>query len=250
MLKNQGKKVFLVATDDEQKKTAIENLIKSQFSDSIVFTASDHNECQQKLQNAPPHLLITDYKLPKGNSGQLIDSLLKEEESKHIGIMVIGPIPENENYMDHLVTGRIRFLESITDEEEFVQGLKRTYGWSAKSEDTGFTLRFLNPGDVLMRKGDSAKHVYIVKKGTLKAVQKNSSPDEVVLGEIGVGEFVGEMAYFSGEPRIADVVAVTSCELIEVPVNTFERILYARPGWTKALLESLTKRLRRTMAES
>ena len=39
--------------------------------------------------------------------------------------------------------------------------------------------------------------------------------------------------------------AVLDSELIEIPVTSFERILYTRPAWIKKLLETLSKRLKR-----
>ncbi|MCB0415661.1 MAG: Crp/Fnr family transcriptional regulator, partial [Bdellovibrionales bacterium] len=54
-----------------------------------------------------------------------------------------------------------------------------------------------------------------------------------------------EMAYINGEPRSADVVALSDCELIEFGVDRLDSLLFKKPSWSKALMKTLSKRLKR-----
>jgi CRP-like cAMP-binding protein len=101
---------------------------------------------------------------------------------------------------------------------------------------------------MLLRDGDSADSVFLVKSGRLKAF-KNEGPNEVVLGYINAGEFVGEMAYIHGEARSANVVSLTECELIEIPNDCLDSVLFSKPAWAKALVKTLSSRLKQANAD-
>ena len=57
-------------------------------------------------------------------------------------------------------------------------------------------------------------------------------------------EFAGEMAYINNEPRSAFIEATSDAQLIEVPIELVDKILYKRPAWSKALMQTLSKRLK------
>jgi CRP-like cAMP-binding protein len=67
---------------------------------------------------------------------------------------------------------------------------------------------------------------------------------KVILGNVESGEFVGEMAYINNEPRSATIEATSNAQLIEVPIELVDKILYKRPAWSKALMQTLSKRLK------
>ena len=46
------------------------------------------------------------------------------------------------------------------------------------------------------------------------------------------------------EPRFATVTAAKDCELIEIPFGTLDIVLFTKPAWAKALVMTLSKRLR------
>jgi CRP/FNR family cyclic AMP-dependent transcriptional regulator len=244
MLKNGSKKIFLLATEDEGRKNQVERLLNTRFDDSLIFYAADRTECMQKLKNVTPHVFITDFRLPKAPPGQMIDFVVTDDEYKMLPIIIMSPLPQKEGYLDEIVTGKVQFLEHPEKEDDLFYAVARALNFSAKSANTDFVVKFLKGGEVLMKEGDPAQAVYIVKKGTLKAYQmRNDQPVE--LGQINMGEFVGEMAYFNGEPRNATVMSVTDCELVEIPLGTFEKVLFQRPAWSKKVLETMSKRLKK-----
>jgi hypothetical protein len=54
----------------------------------------------------------------------------------------------------------------------------------------------------------------------------------------------GEMAYINGEPRAANVIAEGPSELIEIPFERLDHVLFQKPMWSKALMRTLSKRLK------
>jgi len=243
MLKNEGKRFFLIATDNMERKKKLKDWLEAKFSDCVVYTANDYMECLIKIKNAPPNILISDYELHKGRPGQIVDTVIMDPESK-VAIVAIGSAAKSEGHFDAVTIGRLFFLEALSDVDSFYDSLMKVSNFAFQSEASQYKLKFLQPGETLIQEGDTTQQVYIVKKGVLRAMKKTPQGNIAVLGEIKAGEFVGEMAYFNEEARMATVEAVTDCELIEIQPTVFEKVIYSRPSWAKTLISTLSKRLK------
>jgi len=67
------------------------------------------------------------------------------------------------------------------------------------------SLQAIARGQTLLRKGDIADTLYFVIDGKFAVF---AGPGQARIGEIGRGEPVGEVAFFRGGARTADVVAI------------------------------------------
>ena len=80
-----------------------------------------------------------------------------------------------------------------------------------------------NPGDVVIHKGEAADAAYFISSGEV----------EVKLGKrrirLGAGDFVGEMALLSGQPRSADVVSLDYTKFMKLTRADFNEILRRYP---------------------
>jgi Na+:H+ antiporter len=83
--------------------------------------------------------------------------------------------------------------------------------------------RFTVPNQHIIRHGNRGDAVFFIASG---AVEVRLPARRVRLGS---GEFFGEMALLSGQPRQADVVALTYCRLLVLRKTDFERFLAANP---------------------
>jgi Na+:H+ antiporter len=83
--------------------------------------------------------------------------------------------------------------------------------------------RFTVPNERILRRGDRGDAVFFIASG---AVEVRLPIRRVRLGS---GEFFGEMALLSGEPRRADVVSLTYCRLLVLRKADFERFLASNP---------------------
>src|SRR5919108_307331 len=63
-------------------------------------------------------------------------------------------------------------------------------------------------GEALFQQGDASDGLCVVVSGRLQVIRTNSDGVETVIAEVKPGESIGEMGFFTREPRTADVVAV------------------------------------------
>lgn len=234
----------LLVTQDAAKKESLSDAIKKHVSTpAIIYMAQDGVDGESKLRNVPPDLLITDYELTRVRGRNLIDDVLADKAYAACAIIIIDHLPKEEIYLEELATGRVQFMGDWSNAEALSHCLARALNYSSHGEKSTFHLRYLAKGDQLIAMGERADFVYILKKGQLRAYRE-AGGEKITLGEIHAGEFVGEMAYINGEPRNANVEALSECELVEIPLGTLETILYQRPLWARTLLQTLSKRLR------
>ena len=97
----------------------------------------------------------------------------------------------------------------------------------------------LKPGDVLFKKGDPAKHMYVVLSGTIRVGDGNT-----VFEEISPGGIVGEMALIDEAPRSATVTAVADCTLAQIDERRFLLLVQNTPGFALNVMRLLSQRLR------
>lgn len=93
-------------------------------------------------------------------------------------------------------------------------------------------------GDVIIKEGDEAEHVYTIISG-----EADVFADGVKVGEIGEDEVFGAMAVFTGEKRSATVQARTACTIMAVPQNEFVNLIEAQPKAAVNLIENLARRI-------
>lgn len=238
------KKIFLIVTASEAKREFFESIIKKHVLAPVIYSAPDGASASLKVDNVPPNVILTDYELAKLPGPKFIQKILDKPNYKSIAIIIAEHLPEEEQYVDEIVTGRVQYLGHFDDEVEVTRCLTKALNFAFHmNRNEEYFLKFLTPGEMLIREGEKGDCVYIVRKGQLRAFQMEEGV-EMLLGHIEVGEFVGEMAYINGEPRIANVQAMTDCELIEVPIGTLEHVLFRRPSWSKTLMLTLSKRLK------
>jgi predicted acylesterase/phospholipase RssA len=77
------------------------------------------------------------------------------------------------------------------------------------------TTRHLRRGDVLFHQGNRGSSFYLVQSGRLRAIRDLDGEHPVLIGEIGRGELVGEMAVLGDAPRSASVVAIRDSQVTE-----------------------------------
>jgi CRP/FNR family transcriptional regulator, cyclic AMP receptor protein len=237
------KRIFLIATEDPLRAENYRYLIQNTISNATIYLARDGVEALAKIENDPPHTLIVDISLPKVAGIKIMESVLNNKALSNMSFILVGDLPEEEIFLDDVVTGRLQFLTIADDKDDLSHCLARALNYWSHAVPQDFFLKFLAPNDLLLKQGDKADYVYIVRKGRLRASTTADSGD-IELGQINAGEFVGEMSYITKSPRSADVVAETDCELIEIPINTFEKVLYQKPGWAKALMVTLSNRIK------
>ena len=97
-------------------------------------------------------------------------------------------------------------------------------------------------GAVLCRRGEPGDRFYVVQAGELEA-RLGLGPQGVALRRLGPGDVVGEMALLTGQPRSADVVALTDTVLWALTRADFEAFTATSVPLLRALNRALVDRL-------
>eukprot|EP00475_Leptophrys_vorax_P041395 TRINITY_DN7801_c0_g1_i1.p1 TRINITY_DN7801_c0_g1~~TRINITY_DN7801_c0_g1_i1.p1 ORF type:complete len:343 (+),score=59.80 TRINITY_DN7801_c0_g1_i1:31-1059(+) len=79
-------------------------------------------------------------------------------------------------------------------------------------------------GELVIQQGEQGDRFYLIAEGSAKAVKHESNGSGVV-GLMRKGEFFGERALITSEPRACDVVAVGNLKVVCMDRQQFERLL-------------------------
>ncbi len=107
-------------------------------------------------------------------------------------------------------------------------------------------LKRFDPGEVIIKEGDSGKSFYIIIEGKVEVV-KDTEEGKIKLAELGEGSFFGEFAFLSGARRSASVIARTPVELLEFTEELLEDLLRKYPMVAEVLVEFYRERILDTM---
>jgi CRP-like cAMP-binding protein len=80
-------------------------------------------------------------------------------------------------------------------------------------------------GAFIFREGTKATSCYVITQGKIRILKRSHNGEEIPLGLVKPGEFLGEMAMLSGERRSASAVAVTRVKAIVIKHADFIALL-------------------------
>lgn len=237
-------RIFMVVEPEPDNLATINEAIRTAQQNSQIFHAKDGYEALLKMKNVTPDVLVTGLKLHKHFSGyKLVEDALKEKALDKMNIIVTDEAPEEDFCVDEVFCGRLQFVKRPLQLEPLVRAAKKALEDPVAPSQAEIKVKLIVAGEVLCREGEKAISAYLLKSGRLQASKKFGS-ELKILGEILPGEFVGEMAYTNGEPRSADVVAIENSELIEIRLEALDSIIFKNPAWAKALMKTLSTRLK------
>jgi predicted acylesterase/phospholipase RssA/CRP-like cAMP-binding protein len=105
----------------------------------------------------------------------------------------------------------------------------------------------LRGGEVLLNEGDVAEDVFVITEGSMEVCIDLADGRLHVVGVLGVGDLVGEVAVLTGERRVAMVRASTDSSAIRIGADAFTRLLDGHTAVAEAVARAATDRLRRTL---
>lgn len=117
-------------------------------------------------------------------------------------------------------------------------------------EDQGLIASRLEPqlvarGEMLVRQGDEADALYIVVSGRFQVLLRGSTR---AVAEIGPGSPVGEIAFFAGGTRTANVRAERDSLVLRLTRDDFDELAESSPSIWPAITATLALRLAATTA--
>ena len=96
--------------------------------------------------------------------------------------------------------------------------------------------------------GAEATHFGVVLSGTMLASIPADGGRQQTLGQLKAGETFGEMALLTGDPLLADFIAVTPCEVLQIPVSLFQSIIVAEPRAVRHISQTIRERMKLVFA--
>jgi CRP/FNR family cyclic AMP-dependent transcriptional regulator len=97
----------------------------------------------------------------------------------------------------------------------------------------------LRPGRVLTREGARGREFFVLLEGKAE-VRSNTR----LLPSLGPGDFLGEIALISDEPRTATVTAITPIHALVITDRAFRDLLRKAPAIQGKILTAVASRLR------
>lgn len=104
---------------------------------------------------------------------------------------------------------------------------------------------FLSPKSVLLREGEDATKLYIIKSGEVLCLK--SSKDRLIPVFVAKAQdIVGESAMLEGAPYTYSAIALSTTEVISVPNDNFSQALKVAPQWLLDLALTMVARFQST----
>lgn len=96
-------------------------------------------------------------------------------------------------------------------------------------------------GTYLTREGQDGGLMFVIVEGTADVV---SGSNGRVIGRLEAGDVVGELSLIDGQARSASVVATSPVHVLEIARDDFQKLVHRSPKFVRALLKSLSIRVR------
>jgi small-conductance mechanosensitive channel len=90
------------------------------------------------------------------------------------------------------------------------------------------------PGELVIRAGDPGASMFVVHNGRVR-VQVSENGRSRTVATLNEGDFFGEMALFTGEPRTANVVALEETEVLEIGHAAMKKVFETNPDLVESL---------------
>ncbi len=92
---------------------------------------------------------------------------------------------------------------------------------------------------------DDTKDVRFLLTGRARVILRIATGKEIILGDMGPGDFVGEISAIDNEGRAANVTVMNTSRMCVMPQSVFLDILAESPEVSLTIMKVLTHRIRR-----
>jgi NTE family protein len=111
---------------------------------------------------------------------------------------------------------------------------------------TRLTREVFASGETIVRQGDTGDSLYIITDGLVKVTKRGRAGASHELARLRAGDHFGEMSLLAGQPRSADIVAVTDTATVTLRKADLDRVMQEYPAIAVQFSKVLSQRLRDT----
>ena len=133
-----------------------------------------------------------------------------------------------------------RKLEGAINEIPFFSHLKET---ERKEMVDGGTLHIFNAGEMIIRKGDEGRSIYVILEGRVKSYMEGPNSEEMEVAALRTSQFFGERSFFTEKPSEIPVVAVEKSLIIEFSYKNMQKLIQKHPPTETIILNNYENRL-------
>lgn len=105
-------------------------------------------------------------------------------------------------------------------------------------------------GDVVIERGSKSNEIYILQSGQLSVSVSHDNGKTGIVAQIRPGSVIGEMAYYTGRQRTADIIADGPVQLLRIDMKCLAELEQKHPlvaaGFHKLIARHMARRLSRT----
>lgn len=209
-----------------------------------AFGITESPIARVRLPNERGMEYIVVYQVPEYRFRGRMRAAVMRSIMKHLSIAGIRPVYPKHN----IYTAEMPLLqpEQLPNPRELLKhvGLFTVLDVTELvSLATHMTPHLFAAGDVIVEQGKSGASMYIVAEGLLYVYITQAESGELIrVAEISPGQFFGEMALLTGEPRSATVKAETEALVYEITKEDMEILLDRRPEIAEQLTQTIAQR--------
>jgi len=98
-------------------------------------------------------------------------------------------------------------------------------------------VKYFKAEDVIVQQEEKGDSLFIILAGQVFVTIGETGKKVLEVARLGAGQYFGEMSLLAGDPRTANVISATDCQVLEISKATLQPLLNNRP----ALIEELAK---------
>lgn len=102
----------------------------------------------------------------------------------------------------------------------------------------------VDEGATIIDYDDVSRDVFFIESGKVRVIVRTPGGREVIFGDLGPGQFFGELGAIDEHPRSANVTAVQRSRVCVMSAKTFLDVVFHSPTVCHRLLRTLAERLR------
>ena len=113
----------------------------------------------------------------------------------------------------------------------------------------GSRLESFEANEAIIHYGAAVKHLGVVLSGAATASVLGAGGMRQQVGRIEAGDTFGEMALMTGDTMPADIIAVSSCQVLLIPVSLFQSAIVAEPGAVQYISRTIADRFKALLTD-
>jgi small-conductance mechanosensitive channel/CRP-like cAMP-binding protein len=222
-----------------------ERILLAALKEAVAaFDVTETPIARVRLPNERGMEYIVVYQVPEYRFRGRMRAAVMRSIMKHFTIAGIRPVyPQYNTYTAHMPLRQPAQQPNPYDVLKHVALFAMLDEAEKAALAAHMTPHMFSASSVIVEQGESSASMYIVAEGLLYVyITQAESGQLIKVAELSPGQFFGEIALLTGEPRSATVKAETEALVYEITKDDMELLLDKRPEIAERLTEIIARR--------